>query len=491
MRNRGSVFLAAVVCIAVVYIIFLGLNFSAGQLFSPFRPVPTRPSGPSVDPVFREFYQTLGGQTVLGQPLTVRLDQDGKSCQYTDAVLMCYNPAEVDIVRRFSLEGLGNRLGVRESNPFSSPQMGSRDLGNGFVLYEEFAPLYDRIFGGLYAGRPLTQVRVNQANQRYEQFFENVGFYRGFDEPPGSVHLLSYGAYLCGPGCSKNLNEYWGIIQTSLVAQPFELSVSRLGWFDLGAPLSQPRLTPDGEIEQVYDNVVLYAPHDDLSQVRFRPIVLWLKLAPEDRLVARNQHEQLVFYEVEAGLGHNVPLFFDQFIANHGGRDLAGKPLTEVFVHQMERVFRQCFESYCLDYDLNAPQDLRVRMAPLGLEYIRQSDPAQVLRQAFSSDTVLLQVEEEQSQLGKDEQQRIRLHVHRRADGKPMYLVEGTLTVSMPGKPAVIYHIKPTDQNGLSEQVLEPIMDLPAMSVIEYQICLNLPSEVPICQTDSFLYRGE
>jgi hypothetical protein len=114
-----------------------------------------------------------------------------------------------------------------------------------------------------------------------------------------------------------------------------------------------------------------------------------------------------------------------------------------------------------------------------------------MLRQAFSADTVQLQVEEALPQLSQGEQQRISLHVHRRADGKPMYLVEGTLTVSMPGKPVVIYHFKPTDQNGQSEQVLEPIKDLPAMSVVEYQVCLNLPSDTPICQTDSFLYRGE
>lgn len=489
MRARGSRLFAAILCVIVVSIICLGLKFSAGQILSTFQPAPTHLSGPFLEPIFVELYQELGGQAVLGQPLTMRFRMDQKDCQYTDAVLMCYNPAVPG--QPVGLEPLGRRLGIGEAAVFSSQTMGSRDLGDGFVLFDEFVPLYDRIHGAMYAGRPLTQVRVDQANQRYEQFFENVGFYRRFDEPQGSVHLLPYGAYLCGPDCSKNLNEYWGIIQSGLVAQPFELSLSLLGWIDLGAPLTQPRIASDGMVEQVYDNVVLYAPRDDLSQVRFRPIVLWLKLAQDNQLVVRNPHEQLVFYEVENGMGHNVPLFFDHFIANHGGRDLTGKPLTEFLELKAGQMYRQCFESYCLDYDVNAPQNHRVRMAPLGLEYIRQTDPGQVVRQSFSPETLLLQVEEAQSQLGKGEQQRISMHVHRRVDGKPMVLVEALLTVSKPGKPAEIYHFKPTDQNGSSVQILEPIKDLPAMSVVEYQVCLNLPGDAPFCQTDSFLYRGD
>ncbi len=453
-------------------------------------PQPTQSAFPEIDSTFREFYDTLGGAGVLGHALTGLFDEENRRCQYTQAALMCFDPRESDPLRRFHLEPLGLQLGVRETDPFRNPTLGSRDLGGGFTLYEEFSALYDRLYGAPYTGKPLTQLRVDQANRRYEQFFENVGFYRGFDEPVGTAHLIPYGAYLCGPDCSQNLNEYWQIVQSGLVAQPFALSVKRLGWFDLGAPLTQPRVNRDGTIEQVYDNVIVYAPQDDLSQGRFRPLVTWLSVVKPEPLVARKPHEQLVFYEVENGLGHNVPFFFDRFIANHGGRDLAGNPLTEFFALKASQLYRQCFESYCLDYNAQAPAGLRVRMAPLGLDYIHSTAPGSLLRQAFSSDTIRIQTDESHPQLAAGQEQQIHLHIFRRSDGQPLYLVEASLVLTMPGRPSTEFHFKPTDRNGASSLSIPPLKDLPAMSVVEYRVCLNLPSDPKICATESFIYTG-
>ena len=452
---------------------------------------PTQVNAPAIDPIFHEFYDTLGGPEVLGSALTSMFDQESRHCQYTEAAMMCFNPNEPDSSRRFRLEPLGLQLGVRESPPFRNPNQGSRDLGDGFLLYEEFTSLYDRMYGALYTGKPLTQLRVDQANRRYEQFFENVGFYRGFDEPTGTAHLIPYGAYLCGPDCSRNLTEYWQIVQSGLVAQPFAMSVKRLGWFDLGAPLTQPRVNSDGTIEQVYDNVVLFAPQDALNQVRFRPLVTMLGIVAAQPLADKIIHEQLVFYEVENGKGHNVPLFFDHFIANHGGRDLSGNPLEEFTTLKPDQLYRQCFESYCLEYDLLAPESLRVRMSPLGMEYVRSTDPSLLLRQAFSSETILLKTDESLAQLAAGEEQRITMHVYRRSDGQPLYLVEGVLTLNMPDHPSVEFHFKPTDRSGASTVTIPPLKGLAAMSVVEYHVCLNLPGDPKVCATESFIYRGE
>jgi len=490
MKKRKTARLIMLVGISAVCIASLSTLIFLRPIAALLRPAPTPTGSFAVDPLFRDFYQSLGGLAVLGQPLAPRFEQNAQSCQYTQAVLMCFDPAESDPAWQYRLEPLGTRLGVRDSAPFASPQMGSRDLGGGYVLYDEFAALYESLRGGLYAGRPLTQLRVNQENQRYEQFFENLGFYRRFDDPPGSARLIPYGAYLCGPDCSRDLAEYWGIVQANQIDQPFELSLRQRGWSDLGAPLAQPRLAEDGALEQVYDGAVLYAPHDQLDQLRFRPLVRWLRMAQDNPLVPRSAHEKLVFYEVKDGLGHNVPDFFDAFIASHGGRELAGQPLSEMFERKPGQLFRQCFESYCLDYHLTEAPEQRVRLAPLGLEYAHRSEPTQSLRQAFSAETVLLQVEEASPLLGKGEAQRIRVHVRRQPGARPMYLVDASLTLVMPGKPAQLFNLRPTDQDGATELVLPPIEDLPAMSIIEYQVCLNLPSIQPICQTDSFLYSG-
>jgi hypothetical protein len=452
---------------------------------------PTAKANFAVDPTFKEFYQTLGGRDILGQPLTGLFEQDDKKCQYTEVALMCYDEVEPDVSRRFSLAPLGDQLEVREKPQYpSNPEVSGRELGGGFVLFNEFTGLYDRIYGALYAGRPLTQVRVNHSLQRYEQFFENVGFYRNFQDKTGDAHMMTYGAYLCGPDCSSHLNEYWQIIQSGLIPQPFEMSVERLGWNDLGSPLTRPVVAKDGNLEQVYDNVVLYAPTDDLSQVRFRPIVIEMNVVEPQPPVERNPHVQLVFYETEpgTGLGHNVPLFFDEFIANHGGMDLSGMPITEIFAQKDGHTFRQCFENYCLDYDPGA--SITVRMAPLGIQYAAESEPGEILRRAFSPETVELKIEESRPILGKNEEQHLAIHVFQRETSEPMYLVESDITVNLPDGTSKTYHLKPTDRDGSATMVLPPLKDMPNMSVVEYQACLNLPGDPKICATDSFIYQN-
>ena len=479
-----------------ILFIFISLEMVACEGLS--EPIGAAPSAQptsgemlSVDATFHEFYDTLGGRELLGPPLSHLFELDGERCQYTEAVLMCFNPDESNSPKRFHLKPLGLKLGVGE-NPADLPQShAGRDLGGGFTLNEEFDALYQKMFEDVHTGKPLTQLRVNQANRRFEQFFENVGFYRGFDEPAGSAHLIPYGAYLCEPGCAKHLNEYWQIVQSGMIAQPFAESVKRLGWYDLGAPLTQPRLNEDGTIEQVYDNVMLYAPQNALNQVRFRPLVTMLGIAKPEDLDVKKPHEQLVFYEVKNGLGHNVPFFFDHFIAAHGGRGLAGNPLTELYPLNSNQVFRQCFESYCLDYDSLAGEGMRVRMMPLGLEYVRSTDPSRQERLVFTNETIGIQAEEAHPSLSTNEEQQINLHVTRRSDGQALPRVEAILTLNPPDLPSQTFAFKPTDQDGVSSLTIPPIKDLPAMSVVEYQICLNLPGDPKICETDRFIYGGD
>ncbi|MBN1371909.1 MAG: hypothetical protein JW987_08200, partial [Anaerolineaceae bacterium] len=242
-------------------------------------------------------------------------------------------------------------------------------------------------------------------------------------------------------------------------------------------------------IEQYYDNVVLYAPKDDLSQVRFRPLSLWMGI-PVENLVSINPHEQLVFYKVDDQLGHNVPLFFDHFIAEHGGRDLAGNPISETG-ELTDTLLRQCFESYCLLYDKTQPDGLKVRMAALGVEHLKQKDPGLILKRAFNSETIHLALEEEKSQVGANEGQSIRIQVLRSGNWAPLYLVESMLELTIPGQAPQQFRLRPTDRDGISLVTLPGISGVPAMSVIEYKVCLNLPSDKPICSVDSFVYRGE
>lgn len=442
-----------------------------------------------VDTVFKEFYQTLGGKHLLGPAITPLEIRDELNCQFFENALLCYNPA-VTGAERFFLYPLGQELEIQADTPAAS---GSATAGarvvDGIVIYEKFVPLYDQLYGARYVGRPLTRLRINQDLRRAEQFFENVGFYQGLDDPNGPVFLIPYGAYLCGGTCASHLNEYWSIVKSSVVEQPFAAQITRLGGPAVfGEPLLKPEVAPDGYLHQVYANVIFYSPPDDLSQMLLRPLPRALGYE-EQLLAAPISHENLVFYAIENGMGHNVPMPFDTFISLHGGRELAGDPISEVILLEDVNLYRQCFENYCLVYDPAASDALRVRMLPLGEEYLkRYPAPEEAKIQAlFSPSRINLIVSVDKPNLNANEAQVVRMVVQEMDSRNPVERVEGSLVINMPDQPAMRLFLPPTDSQGMSELAVPPQPGAANGTRVSYEVCLNLPSERPICRPDSYL----
>lgn len=443
--------------------------------------------GYPVDKIFKEFYQTLGGQDVLGPAISALEIRENLQCQFTERALMCLNPTATDM-NRFSLYPLGRELGIQEDTfPTGvSPAPGQRVV-DGFVIYDKFVPMYDRLYGARYVGRPLTELRINQDLGRVEQFFENVGFYQKLNEPNGQVHLIPYGAFLCGR-CSARTNEYWATVKWNLTEQYFGEQVARLGGPAVfGSLLLKPQLTQDGYMQQVYENAIFYSPPDQQNQVRLRPLPLVLHYETQPP-AEKISHPNLVYYEIDGGLGHNVPKPFDEFIAAHGGRDLAGDPISEV-IRISEGLFRQCFENYCLLYEPGAPDVMKVRMAPLGKEFLERYPPPEDLqiRNMFTQDRIGLTVSADKPTLNGSEEQYIRLLVVQKDTGQGMERVEADIVLRTPGQTDQRYVFPPTDSNGASVVTLPPNPNLLNGSRVSYEVCLNLPSDQPICQRDSYL----
>lgn len=454
-----------------------------------FAPTPGyQPNAFPVDTVFKEFYQTLGGQEVLGPAISTLEIRENLQCQYTERALMCFNPLAADI-SRFGLYPLGRQLGVQEDAfPVEAQVSTETRVVDGIPIYEKFIPLYDRLFGERYVGRPLTQLRINQDLQRAEQFFENVGFYQNLGDPNGPVYLISYGAYLCGGSCSSRLNEYWSIVKSSMTDQPFAQEIARLGGPGVfGSLLLKPEIAPDGYLQQVYSNAIFYSPVDEPSQVRLRPLpkVLGYEMQPPAEKIV---HDQLVYYEINGGMGHNVPKPFDEFVASHGGRDLAGNPISEV-IRLDSGLYQQCFDNYCLIYDPSAADVMKVRMAPLGKAYLQKYPPAEKLEihNMFSPDRIVMAVSVDKPTLNDNEEQVIRLLVQQKETGQTLERVEATLLLQAPGQTAVRLSFAPTDASGMSVVVVPPQPDTANGTRFSYQVCLNLPSEQPICQRGSYL----
>ncbi len=439
----------------------------------------------ALDPVFVEFYQNLGGQALLGRVLSAPFDADQKRFQYVEAGLLSYDPAQMEPGKRIRFEPLGLQLQVRDDASIPVVHDESRDLPvEGYWVYSEFVGLYQRL--SIFAGMPLTQVRINHDYARYEQFFENLGFYRNLKDPPGTVRLLPYGAYLCGQECSERNQEYWNIIQNGLITQPFERVVTERHWEALGEPVAAPNMTPDGMLEQIYENAVLYAPSDRLSEVALRPLTLWLeKEVAQDPYPYREQ-AGMVFYPVDEQLGFLVPYEVDDLIVRLGGIHTSGKPLGDARQIAGNGVYRQCFVNFCVDYQPTAPSHERVRLVPQGVEYAQRLADQLTLPKAFNSQTVNLIVSEAYPQISDADRQVLQMNVFYRQSGEPMVLVSGTATVTLPGRTLTL-PLPPTNREGISTVTLPPLKGVANLSVIEYQICLSLPSEEPICQSDTFV----
>jgi hypothetical protein len=445
------------------------------------NPTPTL-AGYEVDPVFREFYNRLGGQAVMGLALLPAEEKDGILSQYTEAGLMV-DDQTVPSTQQFSLAPLGRKLNLLASQSNFPTQEGALVV-DGVVIYSKFVDLYRMLDMTRFAGRPLSQPIADADTSRIVQYFENVGFYTSLTDPKDGVHLLSYGGIDCAGRCQYQPLPLNSPLSRPAYDEPFLDSLKRIGLDLVGRPLSAYYRTPDGMIQQIYDNVVIYAPADNLRLVSLRPLPGAAGITPTP-LVEKIVAKGLVFIPINGNLGHNVAEVFEQYVATHGGAILAGPPITEIFAKGS--LYSQCFTNYCLDYDPSLPLSGRIRPESLGKIYLQVNPPDQpaITRLTLSPETVLLKTSVKKAAISITEKQEISLTVVQREDQSPIPNLAATVTLSLPDGQHLTYTVEATDGMGKSQVTLDPIAAANG-SIIPYQVCLNLSSGSPICTDDSF-----
>ncbi len=444
-----------------------------------------------VAPRFREFYSTLGGEDVLGPAISETISIQSYDCQFTVSALMCLNPMVSD-ASRFSLYPLGASMNVKEDPAQTAAQGGSQVI-DGYTIDDGFLALYNKLSGDRFAGHPLTQVHINYQQKRYEQFFENVGFYRKFGEADSAAHLLAYGAFGCTDACSYTPSVDAIILNANKAQsdQPMLNGLAKMGDTSvLGAPLTEPYIASDGNEEQVYANAVVYAPVNDLNNVRLRALSKMLNIPQaEPGKQKYGTAENMVFYRIKGSLGLHVPIPFDKFIAAHGGLDLSGNPIDEVFQYD-GAIYRQCFENYCLDYDASSGH---VSMSPLGQLYAQQLGGESIpvpQKVAITPDTVTLQVAEQYKELSAQEQQKVDILVTQRDNQQPIGNVDSVITVNLPDGSTYSTDLPKTGMDGRASVVLPAMKEVANGTILVYQVCLKGDSDQAICVSDSFLIWG-
>ncbi len=460
-----------------VLIIVLLLTLTAcSSIFNP-GPTPTPLGAFQLSSNFRNLYERLGGEPILGKAITPTFNYDGGIvCQYTVNVLFCYNSNKTE-AERVSLVELGTLWYTAEP-------------GKQIKIYEGFQAFYKSLFGEPYVGKPLTEIQYNKDKRRLEQYFERMGFYQLIDDPRATVHLLAYGSNACAQFCTYPISDSADVsTKNSLPIRSLNL-INRLGGIAVfGAPLTQPYTAEDGSQEQLFEKVLLYVPKDNPTTILLRPLARMLAVRIEAPIPQSGQQNSgTIFYPVGDGVGYEVPVVFDQFIANHGGREISGPPTSSAFSipGNGTKMAGQCFTNYCLVYDPDGAAGFQVSLMSLGSQYLKQTHPEDQPFE-FSPETIRLYLSERKTQVTANEEQVIQVKVVQKKDLKPISNVGALLVVGMPDGSKPSYSFPPTDQKGSTSATLPPVKNARSGTMIPYVVCLNVPSTSIICQADTYL----
>jgi hypothetical protein len=453
-------------------------------------------SADSLDPGLRQFYETLGGEPFLGSVISGVVAEDGLTCQLALNAAVCINPAASGL-DRYVFAPLGRKAAVEYQSPDFPGLPAGREV-NGIAIFPAFESLFDSLYGVRFAGAPVTAVLYNEEAQRLEQYFENVAMAASLDNPTHG-YLLPLGHDACNGRCSLDGTQPPGSAVPAAIIHPnFLPGLARMDGFKvIGEPLTRPYESGDGYVMQVFTNVVVRAPLDQPGVMELAPIARQLDMIAMEPV--RKQYDKpdgVVFYGFdENALGYHVPIEFDQFIDQHGGRQTSGEPVAEVLRYE-DSAIRQCFEHYCLDYSTDPADIQRVSLYPLGERYLRRAleedlvDPGVVLSELTSVDGGSLHVvlAEAKPQIGSGEMQAIHIGVFSRTDQTPLPDVGVHLKLTLPDGSSQEFETMRTSAAGQVVVQIPAQAEIKSGSLVVYEVCLDgLLGDQAVCESDAYV----
>jgi len=438
-----------------------------------------KPGTYPVDLLFSDFYLAMGGETTLGPAISPVSTSEGQTKQFIEAGLMIFDPSAAKS-SRFSLAPLGLELGVGEGELLGKAYRTGRII-NGYLVIVDFLEEYERLGGARFVGKPISEAYNNPEKGRVEQYFENLGFYRLDGET--KIRLMPYGAYACDRNCRTQEPSAGIPIRQPILPDSFLKKTFELGLPFVGKPLTGLHFSPDGKQEVIFENLVLVADNQAPSEVYVRPIAESIGTHAQN-LTYPQDSSLSIFYEIEGGMGYNIPIYFIEYLDLYGGMQVAGEPISEVFSPEAG-VYWQCFTNLCLQFNLNVEGDQRLRPVPLGKEYKAVDyESARNYEASQGLDNLDLKVWEKDTFVSSNGFQEI--HVALFEDGKPLVNFEPVLIVTMPDGSQRKAYFQPSDENGRTSIKLSPI-EAPSGTLIAYKICLLGMDEEPRCVGDNYL----
>jgi hypothetical protein len=427
--------------------------------------------------------------------------RNGISYQYTYAYLLVFNPA-APLGQQYRIYPLGVKLPM--SMPDAIRMVNEVDpsevvVANGFVVWDELVPIY-RLYGANIIGPPISDLQYNTKENRYEQYFMNMAFFRYVDRPQGEFQLLPYGAWYCEDQCEEALK----IVQTRFYPLPplhrvqlnrqmqaeiqFDNFEESLGPIYTGQ-LIEPFYTNDeGKFLRIYENVVMVIDPLFWEDVKLLdlPEMVGVQTHPlEDPSSESGQ----VFVQIHRGKGFNILVEVFEFLDQRGGLKVSGNPITRIYETDNHNL-GQCFENICVEYRPSASPGARIRLLPLGREYYRRLTRAPVDNpiQTAIPRSINVKVWERFPLLPPGRTQEVGVAVF---DGsKPLKDVHFVLTIQLPDGSQRVHFLPATENNGQTQVTLDPI-DEPKGTMIPYQVCVQAIGDELVCLKESFLIWGE
>lgn len=458
------------------------------------KPEPKETPPPTIDvsPIFLAFYEYLGGQPVFGKAISPQLEEGSKIVQWLETGKMVYDPEGPDF-QKFSFAPLGKDMGV-ETPAVPPPTQPELRYVGGHIIHPDFWLLYE-ILGANIVGNPLSEARYNPIRRRYEQFFENLGFYRLAGQ--SNIYLLQYGEWACGDVCrpyqshaEAPINSSPGEIDVSGAVNPAFVEVVGVIGQDLTGSNLTDAYTREGKLEQVFENVVLLT--DDItesSNVRLRPLPSELNVIPDSPKPASGT-PNMQFVATAGELGYEVPGYFWDYIYAHGGIQVSGPPITHL--SQIDpRTYRQCFENMCLIFVPDEIEGLRIRPEALGYVYrllYPPPSPAPFATPVPAKEVVTIKIWESFPAVPSAQPQEIGAILF--SDSTPYSDVALELMVILENGTRQYFTMPATDKNGRTSILLPPIV-APNGTLIEYQVCMPQSAQFKFCVGDSFMIWSE
>jgi hypothetical protein len=481
MQNKrvraGSLFIAL--------LIFVSMSACAPEI-SKTRSTPTPEGIYLVDPLFREFYDLLGGERLLGPAISPIFQSEDKKFQYTVAASLEYDPGAPPN-ERFRLSSIGLELGIEEPS-VPAPERLDQFYEDGFIIFDVFVPFYRKMGGDRFVGSPISGVHYNSEKRSFEQYFENVGFTWNENDPIDAVYLLAYGAWKCDIHCRYTDVSSMQFIPKRIRAHDelFSPAVSRLGSDFTGAPISEAYRNAEGKIEKVYENVVLLVDGDRPFLVELRSLPEFVGYIPTPPGPA-SDFPGMNFWPVDGDLGYNIPQDFMDYIAMHGGFEISGPPLGELALKDSQ-TFIQCFKNLCLEYtmNMNLPPPMRIRVSPLGYQYLEIAERPldQEALAAQWQQALILDIWKRYPTISPSESQEIGLNLFE--GSKPVAEAAPFLVLELPDGSRDFLKFAPTNDRGQSNITLPPFSGKNG-EIINFHVCIKRQDDDLFCIKDNFV----